>query len=218
MSRLTKSRAWLARGVVEYGKHFGSKEFLRNNFNVACIGGAISVIDQIWINGKTTLPEILRSRLIASVVDLAGAGDATVSGHREWLRLWNITPETPDWKRRSVEWPLMLIGVAVWNLAQYFLGRVAPSHYLRSVCISAIVGLAVQVGVLRVNSVLNNYATNNPKFCESLPGPLSKAFGCEKISARTKRRLYWSTMAALNAFMVANWIWGEKLRRMVLGH
>jgi hypothetical protein len=218
VSKLTKFGHWLARGVVEYRRHFGSREFLRNNVNVTCIGGAISVIDQIWINGKMTLPEVLRSRLIASVVDLAGAGDATVSGHREWLRLWNITPETPDWKRRSVEWPLMLIGVAAWNFGQYFLGRVAPSHYFRSVCISTIIGLAVQVGVLRVNSVLNNYATNNPKYCESLPGRLSKAFGCEQLSFRTKRRLYWSAMIGLNVFMVANWIWGERLRRMVLGH
>jgi len=30
---------------------------LRNNINVTCIGGAISVIDQMWINGKMTLPE-----------------------------------------------------------------------------------------------------------------------------------------------------------------
>jgi hypothetical protein len=50
------------------------------------LAAAISVIDQIWINGKMTLPEVIRSRLIATVVDLAGAGDVTVSGHGEWLR------------------------------------------------------------------------------------------------------------------------------------
>jgi len=62
-------------GVADYGRHFGSREFLRNNFNVTAIGAAISVIDQIWINGKMTLPEVIRSRLIATAVDLAGAGD-----------------------------------------------------------------------------------------------------------------------------------------------
>ena len=65
------------RGAADYGRHFGSREFLRNNFNVTSIGGAIAVIDQIWINGKMTLPEVIRSRVIATVVDLAGAGDVT---------------------------------------------------------------------------------------------------------------------------------------------
>jgi hypothetical protein len=218
VSILAKTRAWLARGLLDYGRHFGSAEFLRNNFNVTSLGGAIAVIDQIWINGKMTLPEVLRSRLIATVVDLAGAGDVTVSGHGEWLRLWKITPETPDWKRRAAEWPLMLLGVAAWNFGQYFLSRVAPSHYLRSVCISTVVGCAVQVGVLRANAILNNYATNDPKFCHSMSGRLSRAFGCEKLSAATKRRLYWGAIVCLNAFMVANWVWGEKLRHAVLGH
>jgi hypothetical protein len=218
VSILAKIKSWLVRGWADYGRHFGSKEFWRNNFNVTSIGGAIAVVDQIWINGKMTLPEVLRSRLIATLVDLAGAGDVTVSGHGEWLRLWKITPETPDWKRRAVEWPLMVIGVAVWNFGQYFLSRVAPSHYLRSVCISTIVGVAVQVGVLRANAILNNYATDDPKYCQSMSGRWSKAFGCQTISARTKKRLYWCAIAGLNAFMVANWVWGEKLRHVFFGH
>lgn len=218
MSPATRARTWLVRGLVDYAKHFGSREFLRNNFNVTSIGAAISVIDQIWINGKMTLPEVIRSRVIATVVDFAGAGDVTVSGHGEWLRLWKITPESPDWKRRTVEWPVMVVGVAVWNFGQYFLGGVASSHYFRSVCISTVIGVVVQVGVLRVNAILNNYATNDPKFCASLSGGWSKAFGCEKLSAKTKRRLYWCAIAGLNAFMSANWIWGEKLRHFVLGH
>lgn len=217
VSKLAKTHSWLVRGMVDYGKHFGSKEFLRNNFNVTSIGGAIAVIDQIWINGKMTLPEVLRSRLIATLVDLAGAGDVTVSGHGEWLRIWKVTPETSDWKRRAVEWPLMFIGVAAWNFGQYYLSRVAPSHYFRSVCISTVVGMGVQVGVLRANAILNNYATNDPKFCASMSGRWSKAFGCEKLSARTKRRLYWGVIVGLNAFMVANWVWGEKLRQAILG-
>ena len=216
--KYTRARAWLARGLADYGKHFGSKEFLRNNFNVTSIGGAIAVIDQIWINGKMTLPEVIRSRLIATAVDLAGAGDVTVSGHGEWLRLWKITPESPDWKRRAVEWPLMVVGVAAWNFGQYYLSRVAASHYFRSVCISTVIGVGVQVGVLRANAILNNYATNDPKFRESMPGPLSKAFGCDKFTAVTKRRIYWGVIAGLNAFMFANWAWGEKLRHLVLGH
>jgi hypothetical protein len=206
------------RGTVDYARHFGSKEFLRNNFNVTSIGGAIAVIDQIWINGKMTLPEVLRSRLVATLVDLAGAGDVTVSGHGEWLRLWKITPETPDWKRRAVEWPLMVVGVAAWNFGQYFLSRVAASHYFRSVCISTIVGVGVQVGVLRANAILNNYATDDPKFRHSMSEGLSRFFGCDAFSARIKRRLYWGAIAVLNAFMVANWIWGEKLRHALLGH
>jgi hypothetical protein len=218
VSIIAKFRKWLGRGVVDYARHFGSGEFLRNNFNVTCLGGAIAVIDQIWINGKMTLPEVIRSRLIATVVDLAGAGDVTVSGHGEWLRLWKITPESPDWKRRAVEWPVMVIGVAAWNFGQYFLSRVAPSHYLRSVCISTIVGVGVQVCVLRANAVLNNYATNDPKFCQSMSGRWSKAFGCAKLSARTKRRLYWGAIVGFNAFMFANWAWGEKLRHAVFGH
>lgn len=217
MPKLTKARAWLLRGTADYAKHFGSKEFLRNNFNVTCIGGAIAVIDQIWINGKMTLPEVIRSRLIATAVDLAGAGDVTVSGHGEWLRLWKITPESPDWKRRLAEWPVMLIGVALWNFGQYFLSRVALSHYLRSVCISTIVGVCAQVGVLRLNAILNNYATDDPKFRASMPGALSKAFGCDKFSARTKGRLYWVAIAGLNIFMLANWAWGEKLRHAIFG-
>jgi hypothetical protein len=218
VSTVTKAKMWLGRGLIDYAKHFGSKEFLRNNFNVTVIGGAISVIDQIWINGKMTLPEVIRSRVIATVVDFAGAGDVTVSGHGEWLRLWKITPESPDWKRRAVEWPVMVVGVAVWNFGQYFLGGVAASHFFRSVCISTIIGVVVQVGVLRANAILNNYATNDPKFCASLSGGWSKAFGCEKLSARTKKRLYWSAIAGLNAFMFANWAWGEKLRHFVFGH
>lgn len=218
VSKVTTARAWLVRGLVYYGKHFGSREFLRNNFTITVIGGAIAVIDQIWINGKMTLPEVIRSRLIATVVDLAGAGDVTVSGHGEWLRLWKITPETPDWKRRAVEWPVMLVGVAAWNFGQYFLGRVAADHYFRSVCISTVVGVGVQVGVLRVNAILNNYATDDPAYCGSMSGRLSRAFGCERFSARTKRRLYWGAIAGLNAFMFANWAWGEKLRHAVLGH
>jgi hypothetical protein len=217
VSKVTKARMWLKRGLVEYGRHFGSKAFLRNNLNITVIGGAIAVIDQIWINGKMTLPEVLRSRLIATVVDLAGAGDVTVSGHGEWLRLWKITPESPDGKRRAVEWPLMVIGVAAWNFGQYFLGRVAAPHYLRSVGISTIIGVGVQVGVLRANAILNNYATDDPKYCQSMSGRLSKALGCEKFSARTKRRLYWGAIAGMNAFMFANWAWGEKLRHVVLG-
>jgi hypothetical protein len=215
---LTKAKTWLVRGAADYRKHFGSREFVRNNFNVTSIGAAIAVIDQIWINGKMTLPEVIRSRIIATVVDLAGAGDVTVSGHVEWLRLWKITPESPDWKRRAVEWPVMLIGVAGWNFAQYFLSRVASDHYVRSVCISTVVGVGVQVGVLRLNAILNNYATNDPKFCKSMSGRLSKAFGCETFSARTKRRLYWSAILGFNAFMFANWAWGEKLRHAILGH
>jgi hypothetical protein len=218
VSPIKKAQAWLVRGARDYAKHFGSREFRRNNFNVTCIGAAISVIDQIWINGKMTLPEVIRSRVIATIVDLAGAGDVTVSGHGEWLRLWKITSETPDWKRRTVEWPLMLAGVAAWNFGQYFLSRVAPSHYLRSVCVSTVVGLVVQVGVLRVNAVLNDYATGDPKFRRALPGRWSKACGCESLSMRTKRRLYWAAIFGLNAFMLANWAWGEKLRRVVLGH
>lgn len=216
--RAARARAWLAQGFVEYRKHFGSAEFLRNNFNSASIGAAISVIDQIWINGKMTLPEIIRSRVIATVVDLAGAGDATVSGHAEWLKLFNITPATADWKRRAVEWPIMLIGVAAWNFGQYFLGRVAASHYLRSVCISTVIGVVVQVGVLRASAILNNFATNDPKFCKNMPERWSKAFGCETISPKTKRRLYWGAIVCLNAFMFANWLWGEKLRHALLGH
>lgn len=203
---------------MNYAKHFGSREFLRNNFNVTVMGGAISVIDQIWINGSMTLPEVLRSRLIAVVVDLAGAGDMTVEGHGEWLRIWKITPESPAWKRRMVEWPAMLIGVAAWNFGQYFLSRVAAPHYLRSVCISTVVGVTVQVGVLRANAVLNNYATDNPKFCRSMPGWLSKAWGCEKLSATAKRRLYWGAIVVLNAFMLANWAWGQKLRHLLFAH
>ena len=214
----SKARAWLARGALDYARHFGSREFLRNNINVTCIGGAIAVIDQIWINGRMTLPEVIRSRVIATVVDLAGAGDVTVSGHGEWLRLWKITSETPDWKRRAVEWPIMFVGVAAWNFGQYFLSRVAPSHYFRSVCISTVIGLVVQVGVLRVNAILNDYATGDPKFRLGLPRGWSKFFGCESLSTRTKRRLYWGSIAGLNAFMFANWAWGEKLRRAVLGH
>jgi hypothetical protein len=217
-SKLAKFNAWLARGAVDYARHFGSRAFLRNNFNVTSIGGAIAVIDQIWINGKMTLPEVLRSRLIATLVDLAGAGDVTVSGHGEWLRIWKITPDTPDWKRRAVEWPVMLIGVAAWNFGQYYLSGVASSHYLRSVCISTVVGVGVQVGVLRMNAILNNYATDDPMYCESMSGRWSRAFGCDKISAGTKRRLYWGAIAGLNAFMVANWAWGEKLRHAIFGH
>jgi hypothetical protein len=213
----TRARSWLVRGLVNYARHFGSREFLRNNFNITVIGGAIAVIDQIWINGKMTLPEIIRSRLIATVVDLAGAGDMTVEGHGEWLRIWKITPESPDWKRRAVEWPAMVIGVAAWNFGQYFLSRVAISHYLRSVCISTVIGVAVQVGVLRFNAILNNYATNDPKFCHSMSGWLSRAWGCEKFSAKTKKRLYWTAIIGLNAFMFANWAWGEKLRHVVVG-
>jgi hypothetical protein len=218
VSKINQFKTWLARGAIDYGRHFGSREFLRNNFNVTSIGAAISVVDQIWINGKMTLPEIIRSRVIATVVDLAGAGDVTVSGHGEWLRLWKITPESPDWKRRAVEWPVMLIGVAGWNFGQYFLSRVAASHYLRSVCISTLVGVGVQVGVLRVNAVLNNYATDDPKYCRLMSSRVSKAFGCETFSARTKKRLYWCAIFGFNAFMLANWIWGQKLRRMVFGH
>jgi hypothetical protein len=217
MSRVMKARQWLMRGFRNYGKHFGSREFLRNNFNSASIGGAISVIDQIWINGRMTLPEVIRTRLIATAVDLAGAGDATVSGHAEWLKLFNITPDTPDWKRRAVEWPVMVAGVAAWNFGQYFLGRVAASHYFRSVCISTIIGVVVQVGVLRASAILNNFATDDPKYCKNLPGRWSKAFGCQTISAKAKRRLYWGVIASLNAFMFANWVWGEKLRHVLLG-
>lgn len=213
-----KAKSWLVRGLVNYARHFGSKAFLRNNFNVTVIGGAIAVIDQIWINGKMTLPEVMRSRLIATLVDMAGAGDVTVEGHGEWLRIWKVTPETPDWKRRAVEWPLMVVGVAVWNFGQYYLSRVAPSHYLRSVCISTMVGVGVQVGVLRANAILNNYATNDPKHCESLSGRWSRAFGCDQFSAKTKLRLYWTAIISLNAFMFANWVWGEKLRHIWLGH
>jgi hypothetical protein len=216
VSKLSKSKEWWVRGVADYGRHFGSREFLRNNFNVTAIGAAISVIDQIWINGKMTLPEVIRSRLIATAVDLAGAGDVTVSGHGEWLRLWKITPETPDWKRRAVEWPLMFAGMAVWNFGQYFLSRLAPSHYFRSVCISTVVGMAVQVGVLRANAILNVYATEDSKFRKIMPGGLAKAFGCDYFSARTKRRLYWGAIVILYAFMFANWAWGEKLRHAVL--
>jgi hypothetical protein len=218
VSKVTEARTWLERGLVDYGRHFGSREFLRNNFNVTSIGGAIAVIDQIWLNGRMTLPEMLRTRLIVTLVDLAGAGDLTVSGHGEWLRIWKITPETPDWKRRLVEWPVMLLGVAAWNFAQYTLGMVAADHYLRSVCISTVVGVAVQVGVLRANAILNNYATDDPKFCQSMSGWLSRTLGCEKFPARTKRRIYWGAIAGLNAFMVANWVWGEKLRHLVFGH
>jgi len=214
----TKAGAWLARGLVNYGKHFGSREFWRNNFNVTSLGAAISVVDQIWINGKMTLPEVIRSRLIATVVDLAGAGDAMVSGHGELLRLCKITPDTPDWKRRAAEWPVMFVGVAAWNLAQYFIVGVAASHYLRSVCVSTVVGVAVQVGVLRANAILNNYATGDPKFCENISGRWSRMFGCQVLSARAKRRLYWGAIAGLNAFMFINWAWGEKLRHAVLGH
>jgi hypothetical protein len=217
VSKFEKFSSWFVSGLVIYKNHFGSKAFLRNNFNVTCIGGAIAVIDQIWINGKMTLPEVMRSRLIATLVDLAGAGDVTVSGHGEWLRIWKITPETADWKRRAVEWPLMVVGVAVWNFGQYYLSRVAPSHYFRSVCISTVVGVGVQVGVLRANAILNNYATNDPVYCESMAWRWSKAFGCNTISARAKRGLYWCVIAGLNAFMFANWIWGEKLRHAILG-
>ena len=213
-----KTGSWLARGLVNYGKHFGSREFLRNNFNVTSIGGAIAVIDQIWINGKMTLPEVIRSRLIATVVDLAGAGDVMVSGHGELLRLCQITPETPDWKRRAVEWPVMFVGVALWNFAQYFVVGVAASHYIRSVCVSTVVGVAVQVGVLRANAILNNYGTDDPKFCESMSGRLSKMFGCGRLSAGTKRRFYWGVIAGLNVFMLVNWAWGEELRHAVLGN
>jgi hypothetical protein len=218
VSILTRARTWLVRGAVDYGRHFGSKAFLRNNFNVTSIGGAIAVIDQIWINGRMTLPEVIRSRVIATVVDLAGAGDVTVSGHGEWLRLWKITPDSPDWKRRAVEWPVMLIGVAAWNFGQYFLSRVASDHYFRSVCISTCVGVGVQVGVLRVNAILNNYATNDPQYCQSMSGRWSRAFGCERFSARTKKRIYWCAIAGLNAFMLANWAWGAKLRHAIFGH
>lgn len=218
VSNITRARAWVVRGLVNYGRHFGSREFVRNNFNVTAIGGAIAVIDQIWFNGKMSLPEVIRTRLIATVVDMAGAGDMTVEGHGEWLRIWKITPESPDWKRRAVEWPMVVIGVAGWNFAQYFLGKVAISHYFRSVCISTIIGVVVQVGVLRVNAILNNYATHDPKYCQLMPGRLSRALGCETFSARTKRRLYWAAIIGMNAFMFANWAWGEKLRHMVFGH
>ncbi len=216
--RLTKAREWLLRGMVDYAKHFGSRAFLRNNFNVTSLGAAISVVDQIWINGKMTLPEVIRSRLIASIVDLAGAGDATVSGHGELLRLFKITPESADWKRRAVEWPVMIVGVAAWNFGQYCLGRVAASHYFRSVCISTVIGVGVQVGVLRANAIMNNYATDDPKYCESMSGRWSRAFGCDRLSGRTKRRLYLGAIVSLNAFMFANWAWGEKLRHLLLGH
>ena len=218
VSNLLKFRGWLRQGLVSYGRHFGSREFLRNNFNITSIGSAISVIDQIWINGKMTLPEVIRSRVIASVVDLAGAGDVTVSGHRTWLRVWNITPETPDWKRRAVEWPVMVAGVAFWNAGRYWLVGVAAEHYFRSVCVSTIVGVAVQLAVLRANAILNNYATNDPKYCESLPGSLIRAFGCETLSARTKAWLYWGAISGFYAFMLANWVWGEKLRHAISGH
>lgn len=214
---LSKIRVWLGQGFIHYGKHFGSREFLRNNFNVASVGAALSVIDQIWINGRMTLPEVLRSRLIATLVDMAGAGDATVSGHTELLKLFKITPETPEWKRRLVEWPVMVVGVAGWNFAQYFLGGVAPSHYLRSVCISTMIGVGVQMGLLRAYAILNNYATDNPKYCQSISARLSRAFGCQSFSARTKRRLYWSAIVGLNAFMVANWVWGGRLRHVLFG-
>ncbi len=208
----------MLRGLEYYGKHFGSREFLRNNFIVTSLGAAISVVDQIWINGKMTLPEVIRSRVIATLVDLAGAGDAMVSGHGELLRLCKVTPDTPDWKRRAVEWPVMFAGVALWNFAQYFVAGVAASHYIRSVCVSTVVGVAVQVGVLRANAILNNYATNDPKFCASMSVRWSRVFGCERLSARTKKRLYWSAIAGFNAFMFVNWAWGEKLRHAVLGH
>jgi len=217
-SILARFWLWLKRGAVDYAKHFGSREFIRNNFNVTVIGGAIAVIDQIWINGRMTLPEVIRTRLIATVVDMAGAGDVTVSGHGEWLRLWKITPESPDWKRRLAEWPLMIIGVAAWNFSQYAVGRVAAPHYLRSVCISSMIGVGVQVGVLRANAILNNYATDDPKYWGSMSGRLSRVFGCGKLSAKTKRRLYWGAIAGLNAFMFANWIWGERLRHLIFGH
>jgi hypothetical protein len=210
--------AWVARGIGNYARHFGSRAFLRNNFNITVIGGAIAVIDQIWFNGKMTLPEIIRSRLIATIVDFAGAGDMTVEGHGEWLRIWKITPDSPDWKRRLVEWPAMVVGVAAWNFGQYFVSRVAISHYLRSVCISTVVGVVVQVGVLRVNAVLNNYATNDLKYCHSMPSAFSRAFGCGKLSAMAKTRLYWGAALGLNLFMLANWAWGLKLRHMIFGH
>lgn len=218
VSKLSRARSWFSQGVADYARHFGSKEFVRNNFNVTCIGGAIAVIDQIWINGRMTLPEIIRSRLIATVVDMAGAGDVTVSGHGEWLRLWGITPESPDWKRRAVEWPLMVIGVAAWNFGQYFVGGVARSHYLRSVFISTLVGVGVQVGVLRANAILNNYASDDPKFCQSLPGRFTKVFGCRTLSTTAKTRLYWTAIAVLNSFMLLNWAWGFKLRHLLFGH
>jgi hypothetical protein len=217
VTKFGKFKTWFVQGAIDYGKHFGSGEFLRNNFNVTCLGGAIAVIDQIWINGKMTLPEIIRSRLIATAVDLAGAGDVTVSGHVEWLRLWKITPESPDWQRRLAEWPLMALGVAGWNFGQYFLARVAPSHYLRSVCISTAIGIGIQVGVLRANAILNNYATNDPKFCKTMSRRVSRTFGCESFSAPAKRRLYWAVIFGLNAFMFANWAWGLKLRHAIFG-
>ena len=207
---------WLRRGVIDYARHFGSREFLRNNINVTSIGGAIAVIDQIWLNGRMSLPEIIRTRVIVSIVDMAGAGDVTVSGHGEWLRLWGITPETPDWKRRLIEWPVIVAGVGVWNMVQYAAGGVAASHYWRSVFISTLVGVLVQIGVLRANAILNNYATNNPRFCHSLPTRWSRVFGCAKLGAPAKRKLYWLAILALNAFMVANWIWGVRLRHFLL--
>jgi hypothetical protein len=164
-----------------------------------------------------TLPEVIRSRVIATVVDLAGAGDVMVSGHGEWLRLWKITPETPDWKRRAVEWPLMAAGVAAWNFARYLVIGVAASHFLRSVCVSTVVGVSVQVGVLRANAILNNYATHDPKYCQSMSQGLGRMFGCDRFSAGTKKRLYWGAIAGLNAFMLVNWAWGEKLRHALLG-
>ena len=81
-----------------------------------------------------------------------------------------------------------------------------------------VIGVVVQVGVLRVSAVLNNFATNDPKFCKNMPERWSEAFGCETIPPRTKRRLYWTAIACLNAFMFANWMWGEKLRHALLGH
>lgn len=209
---------WLKDGAADYRRHFGSKEFLRNNFNITCIGGVISVIDQIWINGKMTMPEVMRSRLIATIVDLAGAGDASVSGHGEWLRLLKITPESPDWKRRAAEWPVLVLGVAAWNSVQYILSGVAASHYFRSVVISTVIGVGVQVLVLRANAILNNYATNDPKHCQSLSTRWSRAFGCDKLSTATKRRIYWIAIVAMNTFMFANWIWGKGLRRAIFGH
>jgi hypothetical protein len=65
---------------------------------------------------------------------------------------------------------------------------------------------------------LNNFATNDPKYCKNIPERWSKAFGCETVSARAKTRLYWAAIASLNAFMFANWAWGEKLRHALFGH
>ena len=182
-TKLQRASAWLGRiPVIGFGwRRITDKEFRRNGIQITSLYGPIAAIDQIWINARMSLPEVIRTRVLATVLNLAGAGDVMAVGHRKWLQLWKVTPETVGIKRLAVEIPFMIAVDATWNLGLYALGQVATPNYFRSVGISTVVGVCVQTGVLRANVVLNDYATNDPKYRESISKRMSKAFGCERL-------------------------------------